>query len=283
MPPTEVAVVLGVEYNIPLNIVSLPADKLQDVLLLLREWLDRDHATKCELKQLCGKLLYCSRVVSPGRLFLARMLDTERRASRLDIAVPLDPNFKLDCKWWYNNILGWNGMSILSHAPGGTVAVDASKVGFDGDAGIGAFCFETSQYFHCKVPEELQHWHINNLELRPDCGAIFGEVSLSPKTLTTNPLRSSSSLGNLRRTDGSPSRERSGASSMSTSSSGNHTGLLAQTTSCQTTCPDGHQRKRRFGSTALSWGLPPQNHQSQVGPSLMASFPTDPHQSPLPS
>ena len=96
VPPAEIATILGVEYNLKENTVSLPPDKLADVLELLQVWQDRSSATNRQIKQLTGKLLYCSRVVGPGRLFLGRMLQTSRNSARLDEEVNLDANFHLD-------------------------------------------------------------------------------------------------------------------------------------------------------------------------------------------
>lgn len=165
VPPTEIAVVLGVQYNLVDNTVSLPPEKLADTISLLFIWLGKDTATKRELKSIIGKLLYCSRVVAPGRLFLGRMLDTERRAARLDAPVPLDNNFRLDCEWWHENINQWNGISILEFYPAGIVGVDASSAGIDGKPALGAFNFMSNQWFKVVVPESMEDWHISDLEL----------------------------------------------------------------------------------------------------------------------
>jgi hypothetical protein len=45
-PPLEVAIILGVEYNLALNTVSLPAEKLSDLIELLKFWVTRLTATK---------------------------------------------------------------------------------------------------------------------------------------------------------------------------------------------------------------------------------------------
>jgi hypothetical protein len=164
-PPSEVAVVLGVEYNLILNTVSLPAAKLVDLIELLQSWLDCAQATKREIKRLTGKLLYASRVVRPGRLFLGRMLDTDRRATRLDAPVPIDTNFRLDCAWWLDNVSQWNGVSILEYSHTGNVAVDASSNGINGLPGIGGFNHVNNLFFKCSVPAECQSWHISDLEL----------------------------------------------------------------------------------------------------------------------
>ena len=167
VPPTSVCVGLGVEFNLLNNTVSLPEEKLSAILILLWFWLDKTEASYKELASLTGKLLYCCRVVRPGRLFLNRALETKRRATRSsNRPVPLDEAFREDLWWWVNSLRFWNGISILEFHPAGSVAVDASSDGwFDGSPGIGAYNFITNEFFASSVPTEMREFHISDLEL----------------------------------------------------------------------------------------------------------------------
>ena len=136
-----------------------------DLVQLLHSWLDKMFATKREIKRLTGKLLYASRVVAPGRLFLARMLDTDRRATILDKEVPIDQCFRLDCQWWLENIKRCNGVSILEYQHSAEISVDACTNSSSGPAVVGGFNFNNGEFFKIKVSEEQQEWHICNLEL----------------------------------------------------------------------------------------------------------------------
>lgn len=178
VPPSDVCIGLGVEFDLVRNTVSLPAAKLASTLELLHQWIHRSQATKRELQSLCGKLLHCSRVVTPGRLHLNRMLNTQKRASILGTPVPLDSNFRADLQWWIRNLSNWNGISILEFTPTvAMVTVDASKTGwYNEEPGLGAFNFNNGEYFKCGVPAEYRDLHINNLELLVHivCGNVWG-------------------------------------------------------------------------------------------------------------
>ena len=64
--------------------------KLQNAILLLQDWVNREMATKRMLQKLLGVLLHLSRVVRPGRLFVNCMLVTMRNAEALDMPIALD-------------------------------------------------------------------------------------------------------------------------------------------------------------------------------------------------
>jgi hypothetical protein len=164
--PAFICVALGVEYDLLNNVVSLPPEKLQDIVQLVNMWLTRRWASRKELASLTGKLLHCCQVVPPGRLHLGRMLETKRRSDRLDAAVQLDTDFKLDLTWWSHNLAGWNGRSFLEFEHGGDVALDASSNGWHGGTpGIGGYNFTNNQFFATGVPTSMQHWDICDLEL----------------------------------------------------------------------------------------------------------------------
>jgi len=166
VPPSEVCVALGFCINLSNNTISIPREKLDTIIALLLLWVGKVLATKREIQSLTGKLLFCSKVITPGRLHLNRMLETQRRANNLDTPVPLNENFQADVLWWLANIRHWNGISLLDHSPSGHVSVDASSNGwFDGGPGVGAFNHKTNQFFKTGVPDEFREWPICDLEL----------------------------------------------------------------------------------------------------------------------
>ena len=164
--PSHVCICLGIELDLWFNIRSLPDDKLDEVCQLVQSWLAKSSATRQELARLCGKLLYCTRVIPPGRLQMARILDTKRLADASPSPVSLDIELKKDLLWWHKSIRAWNGKSILHFPHTGDVAVDASSNGWTGkQPGLGAYNFRTNEYFACGVPPHLLDWHIADLEL----------------------------------------------------------------------------------------------------------------------
>ena len=69
--PSIKLVALGIQFDLDDNTVSLPEDKLHDIIEILHSWKLRDRATKRQIQQLLGKLLHASRVIRPGRIYLS--------------------------------------------------------------------------------------------------------------------------------------------------------------------------------------------------------------------
>jgi hypothetical protein len=166
-PPATTFIGLGIQFDLVANTIAIPAEKLADILNLLRLWTHKLEANLHDLQVLLGKLLHVSRVVRSGRLQLSRMLDTLRRAARLGTVVPLDTNFGLDLKWWSDNLAKWNGISFMQFVDfQNMVTLDASTNGaVGGGPGLGGVCFFLGQWFKCGVPESCHDWFISDLEL----------------------------------------------------------------------------------------------------------------------
>ena len=137
-PPSAQCTALGILFNLDTNTISLPADKLVKITNLVHSWLQKRTALRKDLDSLCGKLLHAAGVVPPGRLHLARMLETKRRADKSPGPVALDNDFFLDLEWWDRCLAGWNGTSYIQFVNHGDIAVDASSRGwFGSQPGIG--------------------------------------------------------------------------------------------------------------------------------------------------
>ena len=166
-PPSTSFIGLGVKFDLVANTASLPPAKLASIKAMVALWREKHSASRQELQQLLGKLLHASRVVRPGRLHVARMLDTLRRAYILSSPVPLDSSFSADLEWWHTCLDDWNGISTLAFTSyHNKLALDASTDGwFDGSPGLGGFNYLTNEFFKCTVPPEMRKWHICDLEL----------------------------------------------------------------------------------------------------------------------
>jgi hypothetical protein len=166
-PPSTRFIALGIQFDLCKNTIAIPADKLSDIVGLLRLWRWKLEASLRDLQSLLGKLLHVCRVVRSGRLQLSRMLDTMRRAERLQSVVPLDTNFGLDLLWWSENLETWNGVSFLEFRDfHHMVTLDASTNGaVGGGPGLGGVCWFLGLWFKCGVPLECSDWFIADLEL----------------------------------------------------------------------------------------------------------------------
>lgn len=169
--PATVCVALGVVYNTVENTASLPDSKLADIREMLEIWTSKQSATPRELSSLAGRLLWCARVVPPGRLFLGRVLQLKRQADARPQhlarrSIQLDRDFRLDLQWWREMVLHWNGRSFLQPKLTCDIAVDASTDGWENATpGLGCYCYATNEFIATGVPKSMESWLICDLEL----------------------------------------------------------------------------------------------------------------------
>ena len=130
---------LGIMLDSEAQTLSLPQDKLEDILHRVHSWLGRRSATKRELLSLIGRLSFASKVVPAGRLFLRRLIDLSTTVERLHHHIRLGPEAKADLAWWARFLPSWNGRAMFldpewSTADSLHLFTDAS-----GSYGFGAF------------------------------------------------------------------------------------------------------------------------------------------------
>lgn len=73
----------------------------------------KKKATKREILSLVGLLQHATKVVNPGRTFVARMYATAAKVRRLSFYTRLTRGFRSDLQWWHMFIIRWNGISLL--------------------------------------------------------------------------------------------------------------------------------------------------------------------------
>jgi len=177
--PSECFRALGIEFNIPLNLVRIPEDKLMAGMQLILKWENKLEATKVEIQELLGLLNHFSGCIRKGRLFVSRMLTDLRAAYKaVPHRVTLSQGFRQDLQWWKQCMVNHNGFSILDHRKmGPIVTMDASKQGeVGGLPGIAAYNFHLHQYFHRPVPDHLLGLNIADYELMVIliCARVWG-------------------------------------------------------------------------------------------------------------
>ena len=72
--PSTKVVCLGVLINTEEGTVSIPPEKLRQIIDTVRQWLTKVSCTKRQLQSILGLLLYVHKCVKPARVFLNRML-----------------------------------------------------------------------------------------------------------------------------------------------------------------------------------------------------------------
>lgn len=169
--PVRVITFLGILIDLVNKVLRLPDEKLQRLIIKIKEWGDKKACTKRELQSLIGHLSHACCVVRPGRTFLRRMIDLTSKVDEPHHHINLGVGFRSDLLWWACFLPSWNGTSMMTgmnkaEEAMGTVTSDAS-----GSWGCGAFC-STGDWFQLQWPAGWEKIHITIKELVPVVLAI---------------------------------------------------------------------------------------------------------------
>ena len=154
---------LGLVYDTLKMSIEVPQDKLDSISLLVRVWLNTSSATKTALQSLIGKLAFVSACVSPGRIFMQRMLNELRLLTRKQHRFHPSREMRADLEWWSLFLASYNGVSLIRSEPQINnplrFCTDASLHGIGG--------FYDGRFFHVTYPQFItkQSLHINALEI----------------------------------------------------------------------------------------------------------------------
>ena len=163
--PSTVMSFLGVEFNTVDLTLSVTPERVDEILLLVRTWLDKSVATVKELQSLLGKLHFISSCVRPGRLFVCRLLTWLRSLpdDRNTHVIPL--YVRKDLLWWSCFLNTYNGISMMlledwSH-PDEFLESDATL------CSCGGWFPQKREFFHVKFPDFILNFnlHVNQCEL----------------------------------------------------------------------------------------------------------------------
>lgn len=153
-PPCTHITWLGIEFHTDSLTILMPEVKILNILSILRnEWLHKTYASKRQLQQILGKLLYLSQTVKPARLFVSRMLET-LRAATLQAKVKLSPDFKKDINWFVRFLPAYNGLHMMqptiTESP---IEVDSCLTGCGGLWG--------DFYYHTQFPDFIMDMNLH--------------------------------------------------------------------------------------------------------------------------
>ena len=104
---------LGIQIDTMSMTVAVPEDKLSAILDMLPKWCGRRTATKQQLLSLIGKLHHISLVVTPGRLFLRRLITLSTTVKHNHHHINMNSEAREDIHWWCEWLPTWNSSSII--------------------------------------------------------------------------------------------------------------------------------------------------------------------------
>ena len=180
--PAQVMVWLGIEFDSLAMSMTIPKEKMGEIMQYLGEWGGKLRATRKEIQSLLGLLNFVASVAPPVRLFTNRMLDNLRETPPVG-ATSLSHQFKLDVKFFQELLPIFNGRKVM----GKQVLPYQHQVELDAClSGCGAVAGD--QFYAAVFPREVvKAAHtIAHLEwLRSRCGGSAGQAGPSRSTATT--------------------------------------------------------------------------------------------------
>ena len=164
-PPSTSMICLGILVDTAAFTLEVPTTRLEDLLAELTTWQAANSSfTKKQLQSLLGKLSFVTACVKPGRIFMARLLNSLRECKRpASHRYPISAAMLLDIQWWLVFLPRFPRVSLIKPS-----FWDFESFNFSTDAclhGGGAVCYTNCISFvfpDCIAPSTL---HINAQEL----------------------------------------------------------------------------------------------------------------------
>ena len=116
-PPSTRMVFLGLIYDTVKMTIEVPPDKLHNTFELIRHWLTAPQSTKSDLQSLIGKLSYLCACISPGRIFMQRLVNELRQLPTKRARFVPSSDMLSDLHWWNKFLSVYNGVSLLRSLP----------------------------------------------------------------------------------------------------------------------------------------------------------------------
>ena len=147
--PNTKMMFLGILFDSETMSMCIAEDRIQEVRGELERWEDKTTASRKEVQSLVGKVSFMAKCVRPGRVFIARMLETLKSCPEKG-QKELDKEFIKDVVWWKLVMPRFNGVRLI---PGRwseedeILSVDACLTGAGGKC--------EDEMFHVEFPERI--------------------------------------------------------------------------------------------------------------------------------
>ena len=156
-PPDTKVVCLGILIDTIHRTMSIPTDKLAQIMQVCAEWSDKLICTKNQLQSLLGLLLYVTKCVKPARYFLNRMLQLLRDNFDKN-KIKVTSEFAKDLTWFKTFLASYNGVTFYDIRPlQDQIHLDACLTGLGG-----AF---NNMVYSIPIPKGYMDYNIAHLEM----------------------------------------------------------------------------------------------------------------------
>ena len=155
---------LGIQLDTVNNQATLPLDKVRRYTTLMEDLLHTKSCKLHEMQKITGSLQFTTSVVSPGRVFLRRLINSTIGVIKPYHHIHMTRELKEDLRMWLYFLQHYNGVTIF--IPPRPVPSDSLNLYTDScPQGFGGTY--KSHYFLGQFPAEWQKYNIAVLELFP--------------------------------------------------------------------------------------------------------------------
>lgn len=175
--PVEVLVFLGLELDSNKMTVKIPLEKIQEVVIKIKDILSHQKSTLKKVQSLIGSLNFCCRAIVIGRPFSRRLINSICGLSKPHYHIRIKKEIRRDLEMWLLFLQNFNGISVFHDAF--WVSNEDVQLFSDsaGGEGLGFGVFYQGHWCQGKWPD---FWHKNGLtkditflELFPIAVAVF--------------------------------------------------------------------------------------------------------------
>eukprot|EP00732_Lithocolla_globosa_P001096 Lithocolla_globosa_v1_NODE_493_length_3897_cov_316.316502.p2 type:complete len:317 gc:universal NODE_493_length_3897_cov_316.316502:1840-2790(+) len=151
--PSTVLEFLAVELDTVQMEARLSIERIAEIRTELEWFTNKRTCTRRRLLSLIGLLSWAAAIITPGRIFLARLIRTSTTVKPLHHHVTLDVGFRADISWWRTFLTKWNGRSLFLFAHWSTSSDMLLQLATDASGEIGAGAIWGNKWFNFRWPE----------------------------------------------------------------------------------------------------------------------------------
>ena len=132
-PPSNLMVFLGILFNTLAMTMSIPAEKLSELLTKIRKVYHQHYISRHKLQSLLGLMAFVTSCVCPACIFMAALLNCLRSLQHSE-SLYLNDEIKSDLRWWLAFLPQYNGISLIPPSVycADTIVTDACLIGAGG-------------------------------------------------------------------------------------------------------------------------------------------------------
>lgn len=193
LPPSTCVEWLGYKIDTNAMTISIPEDKLREVVQECERWFNRKRVTRSMVQSLAGRLAHIAGCIRQGRKFITRILAALRDHHNKKW-LTVNQDFLRDVKWFYNYAKSSNGISLyFTDQPEIIIECDSSLQGAGGNSPSHCYTWTYTKQHKTRFPAIHQMEAVNILVAYRTLAHVHNQRPTSVLIFTDN-ISSSAAL-----------------------------------------------------------------------------------------